>query len=287
MEVGRMKCSEAFFLIQRHYDHELALEEQKLLDNHLLTCSDCQQEFEEYGELFGDITLLAQQVEHRDVLSQTLHRLEEAKQKRRIDMWWRGVAVAASIVVIASTAFLTLTNSGKEVRLQVASLMQSNASKTAAAQKAQQDRLRSGTTVVDDAAKAQNAIAKIRQTVPFPLLELQDPALQLVSTSLYGGDDQAMYQMVELEYAVKNKQSGNTDKIYFLATPDASLKAHSKTNIGVYEFHGELQAGAFKWARVGSHALTAEINGDFYQLYSPFLQTNDIAKYAATIKLHR
>ena len=91
-----MPCEEAFYMIQRYYDGELSTEEHDLLKRHLLGCAECQQEFDEYSALFGDFESLRVEVKHRDVLSQTLERIEEAAKKRRMDMWWRGVAVAAS-----------------------------------------------------------------------------------------------------------------------------------------------------------------------------------------------
>ena len=272
-----MMCEESFFMIQRHYDGELSYEEKAMLDRHLVGCSDCKQEYDEYGQLFGDMASLMGQVQHRDLLSQTLERLDEAEKARRIDRWWRGAAVAASVLVIGATSFFTWTETGQAVRHEVSAVMHEEKAKTLAPPLVPTD-------VQHNPAAARAAMEEIRRRAEFPLLELQDPRLELDSTSLKGGDKTAMYQMVELEYKVQDDMGEETDTLYVIATPDNSLKTKAKSNIGAYEFTGELQAGAFKWARVGEHAITAEINDVFYQLFSPFLTTDELADIARHLR---
>lgn len=276
-----MECREAFFAIQRHYDGELSTEEQHMLDHHLLTCADCQQEFDEYGDLFGDINCLAIEVEHRDVLSHTLERIEEATRKRRMDIWWRIGAVAASFAVITSTAFFSLTETGSAVGSQVARIFQDSAVDSALLNQpieaGKQPELVK-TTVTDDPQAAVLALHSIRQQVSFPLLELKDERLTLVSTELY--ED----QMVDLTYKVQGSSGANADMIYFLAATDHGLIKNSQNNLGVYDFSGSVMAGEFIWSKVGEHAITAEINNVIYQIYSPFLSTGDLIGYAATLR---
>jgi hypothetical protein len=282
-----MNCSEAFYLIQRHYDNELSLEEQGLLDRHLLTCTDCKSEYDEYGALFHDIGCLTVEIEHRDILSQTLERVEEAAKKRKMDMWWRGVAVAASVCVIFSTSFLYLTDTGEKVRRHVASIGHEPAKLPADVAEPAKAPVDSSLIVNEDAKAAQEAIVKIRQKAEFDLLELQDGRLQLESTSLRGGqgDNSVPSQLIELNYRVKKTGGEPGDVIYLVATADNSTRSYAKTNLGQYVYQaGEITAGPFKWARVGDHALTAELNGIFYQLFSPFLSTDELATYAASIK---
>jgi len=275
-----MECREAFFAIQRHYDGELSTEEQHMLDRHLLTCSDCQQEFDEYGDLFGDINCLVIDVEHRDVLSHTLERIEEATRKRRMDIWWRVGAVAASIAVITSTAFFSLTETGSAVGSQMARIFQDSAVDSALLNEPQEagQPEQAKTTVNDDPQAAVQALHSIRQEVSFPLLELQDERLTLVSTQLY--ED----HMVDLTYKVRGSSGTNADMIYFLAATEHGYIKQSKNNLGVYHFSGSVTAGEFIWSKVGEHAITAEINNVIYQIYSPFLSTNDLIGYAATLK---
>ncbi|MBL0386798.1 zf-HC2 domain-containing protein [Tumebacillus sp. ITR2] len=269
------------FMIQRYYDGELVAEEETMLHAHLSGCVHCDREFREFGALFGDIGALQVQVAHRDILSQTLHRLEEAEQKRRMDVWWRGVAVAASVLIIAGTAFLNWTDSGKAVKHEVSAFFSQSQDHPKTPEQAVE---RPVTDVEHDRDQAYAALANIYTQVGFPLLELGDKRLQLDSTSLIGGDEKFMYQMVELEYTMAGETSNQTDTVYFLATPDSSMKDQAKSNVGHYVFSGEAQAGPFLWAKVGAHAITAEINGVFYQIFSPFLSTQDLLKIAETIQ---
>lgn len=287
-----MPCEEAFYMIQRYYDGELATEEQQIMKRHLLACPECQREFDEYGALFHDIDRLRVDVEHRDILSQTLERLEEASQKRKMEMWWRGVAVAASVAIIAGTSFLYMTDTGNTVRYRMAQLIPSQQTNVATpvastAESTHAPELKSAPDVFaeNDSDLAAAAILKIREQAAFPLLELQDDSLKLVSTSMFSPEysRHLAYQMVELDYVVQGKGEKG-DVIHFLATPDNSQRVHSKYNLGVYTFNGEVEAGPFRWARVGEHALTAELNGVFYQLFSPFLTTDELAGHAAKIK---
>ena len=272
-----MECSQAFFVIQRHYDGELSNEEQLMLDQHLLTCAVCQQEFDEYGDFFGDIACLNLQVEHRDVLSHTLERIEEATRKRKMDIWWRVGAVAASFVIITWSAFFSLTEAGQTMGGQVAKIFQDHpVGPVAVGEQAEEQTL--VTHVTNDPTEASEAIQGIRQTVSFPLLELQDKRLVLESTYLYDK------RMVDLKYTVSNSDGLNADTIYFLATTENELIKKSHNNLGVYQFTGSMQAGDFVWATVGEHALTAEINNVIYQLYSPFLTTKELVSYASNMK---
>ncbi|MGB8956495.1 MAG: zf-HC2 domain-containing protein [Tumebacillaceae bacterium] len=274
-----MTCNESFFMIQRHYDGELSVEEKVMLDRHLVTCTDCQQEYDEYGKLFGDISSLLGQVQHRDVLSQTLKRLDEAEKVRHRDRWWRGAAVAASLAVIGASSFFTLTDAGQDVRHRVSAVLHEEKAEEKTEQKPVTD-------VEHNPLSAMAAMEEIRRAVDFTLLELQDPRLVLDSTQMIGGDQTAMYQMVELEYAVQEGAGKNSDQLYVIATPDPLLKAKAKTYIGTYQFNGEITSGPFKWARVGAHAITAEINGVFYQIFSPFLTTEQLADIAQSLKRH-
>ncbi|KEO82416.1 anti-sigma factor family protein [Tumebacillus flagellatus] len=280
-----MTCQEMEFMIQRHYDGELVEAEETMLQAHLYGCPACDREFREFGALFGDIDALQVQVAHRDILSQTLMRLEEAETKRRIDVWWRGAAVAASVLIIASAALLNWTDSGKAVKHRVSAFFSHSQDTPPVNEPVAAER--PNTQVEADPAQAEAALDEIYRQARFPLLELSDPRLILTSTSLTGGDETAMYQMVELTYtlrAAKNGESGDADTVYFLATPDNSLKEKAKSNLGSYVFNGEVQAGKFIWAKVGEHAITAEINGVFYQIFSPFLSTDDLLKIAAGIQ---
>ena len=275
-----MTCNESFFMIQRHYDGELSVEEKVMLDLHLATCADCRQDYDEYGMLFGDISSLLGQVQHRDVLSLTLERLEEAESVRRRDRWWRGAAMAASFLVIGSTSFFTLTDAGQDVRHRVSAVLHEEQRE----QKPVEFQAELKTNVENNPVAARAAMEEIRRAVDFTLLELQDPRLVLDSTQMIGGDKTAMYQLVELEYTVQNGTGINSDELYVIATPDPSLKARAKSNIGTYQFNGEITSGPFKWARVGTHAITAEINGVFYQIFSPFLTTEQLADLAQSLK---
>ncbi|PWK13124.1 anti-sigma factor family protein [Tumebacillus permanentifrigoris] len=274
-----MSCAEMEFMIQRYYDGELVTEEESLLQAHLHTCQSCDQEFREFGTLFGDIGALRLQVEHRDILSRTLERLEEAQLKRQSDRWYRGVAVAAAVLVVVSTALVSWTDSGQAMKHRVSAFF---------AQQTQTQPLMKvevpPTHVEHDPQQAQAALENIYAQVQFPLMELTDPRLQVESTSLTGVDADQMYQMVELEYRLVGKQAGESDLVHFLATPDNSLKSRAKSNLGTYEFKGEVQAGAFRWAKVGEHAITAEINEVYYQLFSPFLSTQDLLEMAKSIQ---
>jgi anti-sigma factor RsiW len=274
-----MACAEMEFMIQRYYDGELVVEEESRLQAHLHTCRACDQEFREFGELFGDIGVLRMQVEHRDILSQTLERLEEAQSKRRMDRWYRGVAVAAAVLVVLSTAYVKGTDSGRAMKHKVSAFW-GKQTQTQPLMQAE----RPTTNVEHDAQQAQGALENIYAQVEFPLLHLSDPRLQLESTALTGGHGETMYQMVELEYKLAGEKPSEVDVVHFLATPDNSLKSRAKSNLGRYEFAGEFQAGAFKWAKVGEHAITAEINDVYYQLFSPFLKTEDLLEIAKTIR---
>jgi len=280
-----MTCTEAFYLIQRHYDGELSTEEQQILNRHLASCADCQQEFDDYGGLFGDIAALVTQVEHRDVLSETLGRMAEAKGKRRRDWLYRVAAVAASVLVISSYAFLSLTETGQSVSAHVAGLFEGQAVKQARAEAArEQAQLEASLNVENNHEAAQYALTKIRQQVTFPLLEPQHEQLRLVGTRLLGGDETAAYQLVELTYKARSTKGGE-DTLYLIATPDASLKSRAISYLGgSYQFRHESQFGPFLWAAVGEHAVTAEINGIFYQLFSPFLSIQELGVYAGTMK---
>jgi len=285
-----VSCQESFYQIQRHYDGELSLEEQTILDRHLLTCDLCRAEFDEYGELFEDMAALVVQVEHRDVLAGTLMRMEEAKSKRRRDLYYRWAAVAASAAVICSTAFLSLTDAGQQLRAKAAALLDFTEAQSAAEQRsaaaAKLPEQEDGTRVENNPEAARYAMAKIRQKVAFPLLEPHHEALQLVSTNLVGGDETALYQMTELTYRVRNG-TGKEDTLYLIATPDTAMKKLAKSNLVSYQFKDEVKYGTFIWALVGEHAMTAEINGIFYQLFSPFLTADEIGIYAATLRRHQ
>lgn len=279
MGVNEMSCVEMEFMIQRYYDGELVVEEESILKRHLHGCPACEQDFREFGALFGDITALQVQVEHRDVLSQTLARLEEANQKRQIDIWWRGVAVAASLLIIGGTAYLNGTDSGKSVKHHVSAWWEQSKTQPLLA-----GEVRGQTDVQHNSSLARAALENIHAQVKFPLLELGDARLQLDSTSLRGGDENMMYQMVELEYKLVGEKPEVSDTVYFLATPDNSLKYKAKSNLGIYEFKGEFPAGKFTWAKVGEHAVTAEINDVYYQIFSPFLTTDELLQIAATLQ---
>lgn len=53
-----MKCSEAEELMMKYMDNELSEKDAKLLNEHLLVCSECKESFYIYDSLIGDIMLM-------------------------------------------------------------------------------------------------------------------------------------------------------------------------------------------------------------------------------------